>query len=143
MKTYRQFISEQKQQRTAERAYRLVDRIHKKSKISYSDDIKNLLPKHQISATVGLNLNYKDFKERGTITDVPMHKLYSDQRAVNSEVLKKKIRGDWKHHDPEIPYVIHHVPTDTYHLYDGNHRANQTKLLRHAVLKASVIKCDL
>lgn len=127
--------------RSPKHAAALLDRISRGKRVSYNDkygnetQVRNMIPEHPISTKLSIQNNLGDAE----IRDVPFHKLYSEQDLVQKQVVDSKIKKTWKKHSSKLPIVMHHVPTDTYHLVDGNHRANEKKLLGHKSLRAHVL----
>lgn len=137
MKTYRVLITEIR--RSPAHAQSILDKLSKSKNMLHrqkaSNQIRNLIPEHPISGIISHPSNWGD----GELRDVPMHKLYSDQYRVDKSVVTGKINKTIKRHSSPTVRVVHHVPSDTYHVADGNHRANEAKLKGNRFLKAVVL----
>lgn len=82
-----------------------------------------------------VNVNHKDYPGSNVEYNIPIHKIYTCQNSVLPSIVKKKIlRQD------DVPTLIHHVKTDTYHVLDGNHRINAEKLKGTKHISAKIIK---
>lgn len=133
-------------ERTPKRAHKLLDYISKKYwKADSERDHYNLIPyasyngkRFTYKHMTGRALDHDEFHKNGELKDVPIHKIKTDQKDVSVYGVHKKIGGE-KHNDPDIPYIIHQKETDSYYLWDGNHRVNAAKLLRKPTIKAKVL----
>lgn len=122
-----------------EEAHARLDEHHSKNftQSQKSDDwhqMRNMVPHPTHSPVV----DFRVFDRKGmtSLEDVPMHKLVSNQPEVSHEVVSGKLRGTITSHEPETPQVIHHK--GTYHLVDGNHRANVALLKGDLTMRAHV-----
>jgi hypothetical protein len=80
-------------------------------------------------------------KKYGEKRKVPLRKIVSAQNTVSVSGVHKKIDRKGPN-TPSVPYFVHHKPTDTYHLADGNHRVNSARLKRQSHIDGKVLSVE-
>lgn len=138
-------LDEERGERDVPTALKILARIQKNKKMSVgNDEMRNIIPrvKWEQKTHKGSSIGYHTFKEHGQMRDVNVHSIDTAQHTVVPSVVAKKLKGTWKHHDPDVPYFIHDPDTGRHRLYDGNHRAVEARLRRSKTLKGLVIDAD-
>lgn len=133
MLSFTQFLKEMAA-RSPERADKLLKYVHHRYLGVDGEQMRNPIPRAARRPAVPMvDFDYG----QGQLRDVPVHSIVSGQSHVSSEVVSKKIRGQWKQHEPEIPWFVHHE--GTHYLIDGNHRAVEAKFKGMSHIKGLVI----
>lgn len=135
MITYKHFLLNEAV-RNQKRALKLLDHLYydKGKGLGGSDaQMHNIIPLVDKRPHVEL----RDFEYNSKRKSIPVSTLVTGQEHVSAEVVGKKIRGTWKHHDPDVPWVVHHK--GTHYLIDGNHRGVQARLEGSTHMTADVI----
>lgn len=132
--------------RTADRALQVLGRIERNPKNHTTgmiglDTLKSFIKKtpEHIEQEFRKYPPYKRLmKKKLQRATVPINKVYSRQRFVIGGAVKHKLNGD-PLNSTERPTMIYHKATDTYHIHDGNHRANAARLRGDRTIDADVL----
>lgn len=101
------------------------------------------IPSNLTSKVYDRNLKVRGHKHRSLITkdiqSVPLDQVRTDQHTVSRDVVKQKLRRNWKDHNPIVPVFVQ-KKDGTYHLFDGNHRVAARKLRGFTHIRGIVVK---
>lgn len=140
MKSFKQYLMEVA--RDEDRAAYLLNYLHMKRYVqdrnSLGDQMHNLLPPIKSRPDIGMDaFRGRDYRYKPEVRDIPTDSMVSNQHHVSAEIVEKKIYGKIKEHVPEIPWAIHE--NGKHIILDGNHRANEAKLMGRKTMKALVV----
>jgi hypothetical protein len=133
------------QERSPDRAKRLIRYMGRKERFkkdlpSYAikrDGIRSLFPYEDKKFYDNQFPVHASLWEKQPEIDVPIHKIKTPQEDIVVKDVVKKLSGNDKN-SSSMPYIVHHVKSDTYYLWDGNHRTSSAKLLKKPTIRAKV-----
>lgn len=146
MKKLRDIIE---QERSPERAKKLIRYMGKKERFKKGvdslwkrkGDINSLFPFEDKKFYSRKLPTYGSHWEKLPEVEVPVHKIKTIQQSIGPKDVAKKISGDEKN-SSSLPYMVHHVKSDTYYIWDGNHRTAAARLLKKPTVRAKVYSYD-
>lgn len=154
MKSFKQILFEVL--RTPDRAAALVDRVHRNAPGIPGDSSQVPLTAKQTNITTRRTINNRDswdfngYKpDDSTIHEIPVNKILANQKTIDKNVLKSKIKGtfDSKEEYPEYP-IVHKIPhyfgqdDHAYEMFDGHHRLEKERFLGNKTMKVQLKTFD-
>ena len=143
MKSFREFLKENRRDRKT--AIKVLNRIIPKH--WKGESVPNLVKWHPHDIHKDFHHDgkpikdpWKHVREHGSIREVDLKTVVSAQDTISHKVLRRKVQGQWKEHQPETPYMYHHE--GTHYMVDGNTRGSEKKLKGHRTIMARVADVD-